>query len=183
MMLKQKEACARVIELWSPIKEKVYWLLVSIISDRGLAEDAIQEALITAMDKFHTLRDEKCFEAWFTKIAIRKAYELMEPNKHLPLHRGTDPVETEDGPKDSETLFYVDETLSGAQYRDLVFQILTRLHPEDRKYLFYLRYVQDKSIGEIVDITGLKEGTLKSIYSRMRKEIGGVLEKEYLRYG
>lgn len=172
-MFSKQEHCDKVMLLWSPIREKVYWTILCIVNDRDLAEDILQEALITAIDKFQTLRDESKFEPWFIKISIRKAYEAMARRKSVPA-QNIDAV-----------LGYADETavpddaFAEMQYKDMIERIMDWLKPESRKYLFYLKYVEDRPMEDIIRITGMKEGTLKSVYFRMRKELGLMLGKEY----
>jgi RNA polymerase sigma-70 factor (ECF subfamily) len=174
-MFSKQEHCERVLALWAPVREKAYWAVLCIVNDRELAQDILQEALITAIEKFQTLRDESKFEPWFITISIRKAYETLSAKKTFTVAESL-----EDGPDSDDGIAAMpDNTFSAVQYRDLVLQILDWLHPESKKYLFYLKYIEDKSMEEIVRITGMKEGTLKSIYFRMRKELSLLLGKEY----
>ena len=174
-MPKKGERFDRVVQLWTPIREKAYWTVLRIVSDRQQAEDVIQEALITAAEKLHTLRDGDKFEQWFLTIAARKAYRQLSSGKALPL-QPADPLPLDDGPAADDGA--TDTVFDCACYSELIEAILDRLGTDERRFLFYLRYVEDKSIGEIADITGIKEGTLKSIYSRIRRDIGKSMRGE-----
>ena len=57
-MFNKQEHYNKVLSSWKPIREKIYWVIVKITNDKSLAEDVLQEALITAIDKFQTLKDE-----------------------------------------------------------------------------------------------------------------------------
>lgn len=172
-MFSKKAHCDKVLALWSPIKEKIYWVIVSIVNDKHLAEDILQESLIIAIDKFQTLRDESKFEPWLITISIRKAYEVLgKRNVFVNMQSLDDGFLFEENNVD-------DNAFSTLQYKDMVGLILEYLKPESKKYLFYLRYVEDRSMEDIIRITDLKEGTLKSIYSRMRKDLSQLLGKEY----
>jgi RNA polymerase sigma-70 factor, ECF subfamily len=173
-MFSKKDHCDKVLLLWAPIREKLYWIIVSIVNDRGLAEDVLQEALITAIDKFQTLKDEAKFEPWLVTISIRKAYEILAAKKVLKNVQNI-----EDDYLEDESNASFNNAISMLQYKELVICILQNIKPETKKYLFYLRYIEDKTIEDVVNITGLKEGTVKSIYSRMRKEICAILRKEF----
>lgn len=171
-MLSKQEHCDRVLKLWKPIREKMYWVIVKIVNDRNLAEDILQESLVTAIEKFQTLRDESKFESWFITISIRKAYEIIAAKQaffSIP--------SIEDG-----SFFESIDTQpisSKMEYDELILYILNHLESDVKKYLFYLKYVEDRSTEDIVRITGIKEGTVKSIYSRMRKELENLIGKEY----
>lgn len=174
-MPKQKEF-DRVVSLWSPIREKAYWTVLRIVSDRQQAEDVLQESIIAAMEHLHTLRDDAKFESWFLTIAVRKAYRQLSQNKVCPLQRAdTLFLDEETG---CETEGFLDEVFDRARYGELLSAIHDRLATDERRFLFHLRYVLDKPIGEIAAITGIKEGTLKSIYSRIRRDIGESIRKE-----
>jgi RNA polymerase sigma-70 factor, ECF subfamily len=173
-----QDSSAKVVELWTPIREKAYWTVLGIISDRHLAEDIMQEALITAIDKFHTLKDESKFESWFITISIRKAYHHLSLNKTFTLDEDAGLLYDEVGVNDMKD-YYVDETYSQTRYTDMIERILSTLQTDSRRFLFYLRYVEDKPISEISTITGLKEGTLKSIFSRIRKDLSKMMGEEH----
>lgn len=172
-MFSRKDHCDLVLDLWEPLKEKFYWVIVSIVNDRHLAEDIIQESLIIAIEKFQTLRETSKFEPWLLTIAIRKSYEIIAKKKQFTVINNIE----------NETFFNMecfDKSIRALDYKDLVIYILTNLKPESKKYLFYLRYIEDRSIDDIVNITGIKEGTVKSMFFRMKKELSGLLGKEYM---
>lgn len=173
-MFARQEHYEKVLSAWNPIREKMYWVVVKITNDRSLAEDVLQEALITAIDKFQTLKDETKFEPWFLTISIRKAYELLETRKVFVQYQ-----DFEDDIPDMDNGDLIPELNSSIQYKDMIYFILQNLKPETKKYLFFLRYIEDRSMEDIVRITGMKEGTLKSIYHRMRKELALLLTKEF----
>lgn len=173
-MFAKKEHADKVLLLWSPIREKVYWAVLGIVNDRELAQDVLQEALIVAIDKFQTLRDESKFEPWFITISIRKAYESLAHKKTFPVMQSMD-----DSMDYTQDMSVPDNAFGELQYKELVLRILDWLKPESKKYLFYLKYIEDKPMEEIVRITGMSEGALKSVYFRMRKELGLMLGKEY----
>jgi RNA polymerase sigma factor (sigma-70 family) len=173
-MFTQSEHCEKVLCAWLPIREKLYWVIVNITNDKGLAEDVLQEALITAIEKYQTLKDESKFEPWFLTISIRKAYEILSARKLL-----VNAQSIEDDITYSDDGFAFTDAINSVQYKDMVLFIFAKLKPETKRYLFYLRYIEDKSMEDIMEITGMKEGTLKSIFHRMRKELSFLLVKEY----
>lgn len=175
-MRKRNDNTEIVLHRWEQINKRIYWAVYGIVGDRQLAEDAIQEALLIAIDKYHTLKDPAKFEPWLVKIAIRVAYSLIDLD-----HKVYSMDALENG-EFFETHIWsrsIDESLLLPEYRELVLSIITNLKPEKWKYLFYLRYIEDKSLEDIGEITGTKEGTLKAIFHRMRCEISVMLAQEY----
>jgi RNA polymerase sigma factor (sigma-70 family) len=173
-MFTKQDHYEKVLSLWGPIREKMYWIILKITNDKGLAEDVLQEALITAIDKYQTLKDEGKFEPWFITISIRKAYELLAARKN---YVQTSQLFEEDAMESDGNSDYL-ETFDALHYKDMIKFIFEHL-PENKKYLFYLRYIEDRSMEDIMRITGMKEGTLKSIYHRMRKELSLLLAEEF----
>ena len=169
----------QVIELWRPVQQKAYWTVMSVVDDRQLTEDVLQEALVIAMQKFHTLKDATKFNAWFLTIAVRVAYQVLAKNKHTLWVDDITPYVDDQ----TRSEFFVDATLLQAEYKMLVFQIITQLKSERLRHLFYLRYIEDKTIEQISGITEMKIGSLKALYHQMRKDISDILNKEYYRYG
>jgi RNA polymerase sigma-70 factor (ECF subfamily) len=161
------------MQLWAPVREKAYWAVLCIVNDRQLTEDVLQEALIIAIEKFQTLRDESKFEPWFIKIAVRKAYEMMAKRNSVPVQS----IDAELGYEFEAAA--PDNAFTVTQYKDIVSRIMDSLKPESKRYLFYLKYIEDRPMEDIIRFTGMKEGTLKSVYFRMRKELGLMLGKEY----
>jgi RNA polymerase sigma factor (sigma-70 family) len=173
-MFTKQEHSEKVLSNWNPIKGKLYWVIVKITNDRDLAEDVLQEALIAAIEKYQTLKDESKFEPWILTIAIRKAYELLSARKVY-----TSMTDIDDGSMTADDDAPFANSTNAVQYKDMISYILESLKPETKRYLFYLKYIEDKSMEDIMEITGIKEGTLKSIYHRMRKDLSALLAKEY----
>jgi RNA polymerase sigma factor (sigma-70 family) len=175
-MFAKQDHYEKVLSAWRPIKEKMYWVVVKITNDKCLAEDVLQEALIAAIDKYQSLKDEMKFEPWFVTIAIRKAYEMLEAKRIFVNLENIEDDISGLGMEDGDSII---EFNSAIQYKDMIEFILNHLKPESKKYLFFLRYIEDRSMEDIIKITGIKEGTLKSIFHRMRKELALLLTKEY----
>ena len=170
MMVNHQQA-DRVMELWDPIKHSAFRIVNSITGDRLLTEDVLQEALVIAFRRFHTIRDEAKFAPWFYKTAVRIAYRLQ--NKHKKVIPIEDVYAQVEGRAEM-----VDDTLVKVEHKDTVIRIL-RMLPDKERHLFHLRYVEDMKITDIAVITGIKVGTLKSIYHRMCKRLSQSLQEEY----
>jgi RNA polymerase sigma-70 factor, ECF subfamily len=180
-MFKKTDTTDLVIGKWIAIQKKVYWVVVNIINDKQLAEDAIQEALLIAIDKYDTLKDPAKFEPWFIKIAVRISYSMVTGSNRAMSCGDEDLFDLQEN--NGGASHFVEDTFLEPEYKELVHTIISKLEPPNRKYLFYLRYIEGKTVDEISLITGMKEGTLKSVFYRMRSEIGTLLERECNIYG
>lgn len=68
-------------ELLTSSAPRAYRAAVAILGDRQEAEDALQEAAIVAFRSMTGLRDETAFGAWFLRVAVNKAKDLLRKRK------------------------------------------------------------------------------------------------------
>ena len=165
----------KVINLWRPIQKNAYRIVNSITKDPYLTEDVLQEALIVASKKLHTLNDIDKFDKWFYRIATRIAYNMLKKRKRA--------VPVEDvyysSEFDNERNQIMDKALLLVEDNDVYIKLVKTL-PQRERHLIHLRFVQQLKIDEISELTGIKSGTLKSIYHRTFKKLKQICAKEHL---
>lgn len=79
--------------------ERLWRIAYLILRNEADCDDAVQEALLLAWKKRHTLRNDEFFETWLTRILInsarsmlrRKSFEPLPPEIHLPDNSPPDP--------------------------------------------------------------------------------------------
>jgi len=54
------------------------------VKDKALAQDVVQEGILTAHSKLSSLRDAKSLGAWINRIIVRKAIDQLRRNQKLP---------------------------------------------------------------------------------------------------
>jgi RNA polymerase sigma-70 factor (ECF subfamily) len=81
-----REALARLLEAAIP---KAYPAALAIMRNQQDAEDALQEAAITALNQIHTLRSEAAFASWFLRIVVNRCRDLLRRRRV----RAADPLE------------------------------------------------------------------------------------------
>jgi RNA polymerase sigma-70 factor, ECF subfamily len=124
----------------------------SVLRDWERAQDAAQEAFVTAYTKLNQLSSPAAFGPWLLKIVRRRA--LLMRRGHRPERLIADVAATNSG-------------LSGdwlRRYEEVIEQ-LARL-PEHERLALVLRYVNGHSAQEIADTTGKPLGTIKKQISR-----------------
>jgi len=126
-------------------------IAVRILRDVGLAEDAVQAALITAWIELRTLRDPSRFEPWLHRILTNACYAEARRRKRWSEGLRILPVPATSGPDEYLT---VDD-------RDLLERAFRRLTVEQRAVLAFHHYL-GLSISEVAERTGLPVGTAKS---------------------
>ncbi len=128
-----------------------------VLGDLHEAEDAAQEAFVTAFRALGTWREDGPFGAWLTRIAVRIAIRRSQQRKTVtwldPANPGT--AGNIHGAPDPATISLYAER--AADIRDA----LARLD-EPYREVVALRFFGDLSLGEIADQTGRPLGTVKT---------------------
>jgi RNA polymerase sigma-70 factor (ECF subfamily) len=127
-----------------------------ILGDLHEAEDASQEAFVTAFRALGTWRQDGPFGAWLTRIAVRVAIRRSQRRRSVtwldPMNPGAGDVA---GGADPATL-----TLRSERAND-VRAALAQLD-EPYREVVALRFFGDLSLSEIADQTGRPLGTVKT---------------------
>ena len=142
----------------------LYHLSKSILRNDCDCADAVQETIITAYSKLHSLRDDRFFKTWLCRILINECYRMCSANKRV--------VPLED---------YMEVEYPSEQRNDLgLFDAIMELKT-DLRQVIVLHYIEGFQTMEMAEILKIPEGTVKSRLSRARTELKSVLgEKEVL---
>jgi RNA polymerase sigma-70 factor (ECF subfamily) len=170
-----EEAFRQIFDRYS---RPVLSFIFDMVGDRPLAEDLAQETFVRAFRGLQTLREETKLSTWLFGIARNCAREHLrarrraEGNVELdaePAFELHDRARTPSGQ-------LLDKELSG-----VIQSALARLD-EDKRTVFTLKVLQQRSYEEIAEITGFSVGKLKTDLHRaraeMRKRIGPYLGGE-----
>ena len=131
---------------------------IGILSDRHLAEDAVQEALVLAHRRLETLRDSSKFGPWLMQITRREAIRLAKRQKKSEALAGNqEPVE-EKSP---------DAALND---HDHAISWISRL-PAQERVVFSLHHLDGRAAREIAELTGRPIGTVTKQLSRAMKRL------------
>ena len=135
-----------------------------VLRDRHLAQDAAQDAFVSAYTNLRRLRDPASFAPWLLSIARRVATRSSKrrrptgplPDEHPPEHEVADAAN-------------LDWALAATE--DL---------PEHERVVVYLRYFQDLDVGEIARVVARPVGTVTKQLSRAHERLRERLRKEGL---
>jgi RNA polymerase sigma-70 factor (ECF subfamily) len=64
------------------LSDVLYAIAFRIVRDSGLAEDALQNALVLAWRRLPHLRDADHFEAWVHRILVHACYDEAQRSRH-----------------------------------------------------------------------------------------------------
>ena len=141
-----------------------------IMRDKGLAEDAVQEALIQIWKHLPVFRLQSSLKTWLVRIVINEVKQQIRRKKPImiPLESANDEAGSLDEPE---------AALIRSEERDSLRQALGRLQPEQRETVV-LRYYSELTVPEIAAVTGQREGTIKSRLSRALDRLGEILRND-----
>lgn len=161
-------------EMVDKYKGYAYTIAQKILQNRPEAEEATQDAFIKA---FHHLKDfnqQSKFSTWLYRIAFNTAISYKRKNRQQFQSIENTIVEYH------EEADWMLEKKDKKKYLDLA---LSKLNASDRTALS-LFYLQEFSLEEIADITGMQANTAKVRIHRARQrladELKNLLNKEAL---
>ncbi len=138
-------------------------LVLSIIKDKVIAEDVLQEVFIKVYHKLHTFKFKSAFSTWLYRIVVNTSYNELKKRKdhvridHIEEHTFSLSIEAGDrlGMQDQK------------KYIDLA---LLKLN-EDEALILRLFYLCELSIKEIEGITSFKQSKIKVGLHRGRENL------------
>ena len=122
-----------------------------ILRDLGLAEDAVQQALVAAWRELPSLRDVERFDAWLHRLLVNACYRELRRGRPWATNVRVLPV---DGPAAPDDLVSV-------VARDQLERGFRRL-PAEQRAVFVFHHYLDLSLPEVADQLGVPLGTVKS---------------------
>lgn len=140
-------------------QERYYKVAFSYVKNREDALDIIHNAIVKALQSFHTLRNPEYAQTWFYKILTNECISFLRKNrKVIPLEDLQAPP-----PAGDLTDIHKDE------YIDL-YAAIDKL-PPDMKTIVILRFFEDMKYEEIAEITSTNLNTIKSRLHRALKHL------------
>lgn len=163
-------------ELVQRFQRPLYALIARMVRDASLAEDLSQEVFVKAFRSLGSYDPSRKFSSWLFKIAHNTAIDQLR-RRSLDTEPLDGDGEDDAGPARTlhSPLSETPEALSqrGA-LRAAIESAIEGLRPEYREVVL-LRFQEGLSYEEIVEITGLPLGTVKTFLHRARKQLAEFL--------
>lgn len=157
-------------------QNKVYKLALSLVKNPTDAEDIAQETFVRVYTSINSFKGNSSLSTWLHKITYNLALDFIKKNS-----KKAKVTKTLDDPEDAELLSLSGETdipervFENSQLKELIYSSLNKL-PEEQRVLIELKDIHGFSYEEILEITGLKEGTMKSRLIRGRASLKKMLQ-------
>lgn len=164
---------------YSPVLYRMAFRKLGNVED---AEDALQDALLSAFKNMHQFRAKARFSTWLGSIVLNSArmqlrrrlnHNLVSLDQHDENHEGGNPIWEErlkDGSPNAE------ESLRRIQTRETLERIVEEL-PTRLRAVFRLRVFEGLTISEAAAALGLPKGTLKARFFRAHKKVTALMRQ------
>lgn len=140
-------------------EETLYHVAKTLLYNDADCADAIQETIVKAFSKIHTLRMDEYARTWLIRILINECYTILRKQKDLlPLDALAETAQPE----------------NTKDYSDL-YEALSRL-TEPMRLVITLYYMEGYSVKEIASLLDITESAVKNRLMRARVRIKQDLE-------
>ena len=149
---KKIETAQELVLLIESNQERFYKVAYSYVKNREDALDIVHDAIVKALQSYHTLRKPEYAQTWFYRILINESISFGRKKKKVV---SLDDLSMSLMPSDSES-----SELCREDYLDL-YTAIDRL-PADLKTVIILRFFEDMKLDTIAKITSTNLSTTKS---------------------
>lgn len=160
--------------LYQQTYQKSYYVALKYMKQEEEAADVLQDAYIKAFQNLDQLQEPDKFPGWFSRIVASKALDELRKKKAVLFSQ----MQTEDSEEVSMEELLVDERVENrpelAMDREetsrLVQEMIAGLSDEQRMCVMMF-YIEQMSVKNIAEVTGVSENTVKSRLKYGRKNI------------
>ncbi len=146
-------------------ERQLYATAKTILKDDQDCADAIQESIVKAFSKVHTLKEKRYAKTWLMRILINECYNIVRQkgvNDHLDEAYAENLVQTEEDRDYSELYKAVNEL------------------KEELRVPVVLYYMEEFSVKEIAQILEVSEGAVQKRLARARGKLKKSLSLEVI---
>ena len=153
-------------------QDRVFDFCVRMLGDREEASDLVQEIFVSVHQNLDRFRMDSKLSTWIFRISKNHCLNRLKYLKRRGRGRSHELGDVSETALNdaSEAPLKPDEALVAARERALVQKAISQLD-EDHRLVVALRDIEGLSYEEIVEITDLPEGTVKSRLHRAREKL------------
>ncbi|WP_427110322.1 RNA polymerase sigma factor [Lysinibacillus xylanilyticus] len=139
------------VSLVKQYEDVLYRTASRLLNNDEDAADAMQDAIISAYEKLHTLKNDEYFNTWICKILINKCNGLLNKNKNI-----------------LEINEYLPPEKGNDEFQKIEFEDALNSLNEVYRLSLILYYIVGLNVKEISEFLKEPEGTIKSRLSRAK---------------
>ena len=157
-------------------QDRVFDFCVRMVSDREEAFDLTQEIFVSVHQHIDAFRQDARLSTWIFRIARNHCLNRLKYLRRRGRGRTDEYGEVQESAINASVGAPArpDESLESARLRALVHRAIAELD-EDQRALVVLRDIEGLSYEDIMEVTELAEGTVKSRLHRAREKLAGIL--------
>lgn len=159
-------------------QDRVFDFCVRMMSDREEAFDLTQEIFVSVHQHIGEFRHDARLSTWIFRIARNHCLNRLKYLRRRGRGKSDEYGEVHESAINDAAGApqKPDDALEAARVRALVRRAIDELD-EDQRVLVVLRDIEGMSYEDIVEVTELPEGTVKSRLHRAREKLAGILER------
>ena len=161
---------AALNQLFNSCYNDIYYFALKTVKNEEAAYDITQESCIEIIKSISSLTNPEAFTTWSKQITYRRCTRYFDKNREVLVDENEDGSDMFDALEDDDRDFIPDEALDKEDFRLTIMNMINGLSEEQRTAVM-LYYFDELSVGEIAQIQGVSEGTVKSRLNYARKAI------------
>jgi RNA polymerase sigma-70 factor (ECF subfamily) len=152
-------------------QQDIFRLALSILDDAAEAEDATQEALLSALRSLDSFRGASNLKTWLYSITVNICRNRLQ--RHKTYERLTKLIGEILRVRSTSS---VEENAIQNESNETLWHVLHRMN-EKHRIPIVLRYYHDLSVAEIAGILQIPEGTVHSRLNTARRQLHAALKE------
>jgi RNA polymerase sigma-70 factor (ECF subfamily) len=147
-------------------KNLTYTVAMKIVRNHEDAEEVAQDSFIKAYSQLHTFKGESKFSTWLYTIVYRNSITKIRKKKITTTDIDSYIIENQKSDHDFPQI----EAIKNGEQKKYIAEAIDNL-PETDAFLITLYYLEESSVEEIEQITGLTKTNVKVKLFRARKKL------------
>ena len=144
-------------DIYEEYFDRVYYKVLSVVKNNDDAEDICQETFISVYKNLSKFREESNIYTWIYRIAINKTYDFFKKRK----------VEFEI----NDDVLSLPEDINFDT--KIILQEKLKLISEKEREIVILKDIYGYKLKEIAEMKNMNLSTVKSVYYKALKDMGG----------
>ncbi|MCD6358959.1 MAG: sigma-70 family RNA polymerase sigma factor [Dehalococcoidia bacterium] len=151
---------------------RTYRIAFSLLKNRSDAEDAVQDAFITAYRSIKKLKNEAAFGAWLARIVTTRSYDILRKRQRNKLASSDE--------DSSSRMERIPTKYNSPEAVELSFNLRWAVDhlPETHRLIILLHYTEGATTDEIANIVRRPPGTVRRMLSESYRLMRPYLEEE-----